>query len=158
MGTSEEALDVGPGDLGEVGTTLVRREAAALPHCPQQGHRQCTGPDTGLDDVRSREDVGHPDDVRAVLRVDDLRASWHRQHEVGEQRALREVGRGADRHRDAVGPADEVVVLEDPLVGVELLAGLQGDGVHPTLGIGQLHLVPLAQGSTAAFGFVAHRD
>ena len=44
-------------------------------------------------------------------------------------------------HDRALGRADQVVVLDGPAVGVELLAGLEDDGVQPALGIGQLHPV-----------------
>ena len=41
-------------------------------------------------------------------------------------------------HDRAVGRADEVVVGEPAGVGVELAPGLEGDGVQPALGVGQL--------------------
>ena len=50
------------------------------------------------------------------------------------------------------GPPSSAVVLEDPLVGVELLARLEGDRVHPALGVGELHLVAGLQGAAAAVG------
>ena len=89
----------------------------------QQRQRQGAGPDAGLDDAGAGEDVGHRDDLGRVLGVDDGGAARHRHHVVGQQRAQGEVldARGVRDDR-AVGLADEVVVREQPAVGVELAA------------------------------------
>ena len=144
---AEVALDVAPGDVGEVLAPLVRRQPAARPDGLEQRHRQGAGADPGLDDVRAGEDVGHLHNVAGVLGVDDLRAAGHRQHVVAQQRLECEVLRRADRHDDGVGAADEAVMVEDPLVGVELSAHLEGDRVHPALGVGELYLVARGEGS-----------
>jgi hypothetical protein len=106
--------------------------------------------------VRPGEDVGHPDDVGAVLGIDDLGAAGHRQDVVGKQGAQREVGGGADVDGHAFGSADQAVVLQDPLVGVELLACDERDGVHPAFGVGELHLVALGQRPASPYCFVCH--
>ena len=45
----------------------------------------------------------------------------------------------------ALGRADQRVVLDRAAVGVELLAGGEGDGVQPALGVGQLDALALAE-------------
>jgi hypothetical protein len=146
---AEEPLDVLLRDLREVLATLVGREPAGVADRTQQRHRQRARSDPCLDDVRPREHVGHLHDLPGVLGVDDLRPARHGQHVVRQQRPQREVGRRPDGDDDALGPPEQRVVLQDPLVGVELLARLEGDGVHPALGVGQLHLVARAQDAAA---------
>ena len=58
----------------------------------------------------------------------------------------------AEVHHAAVGQADQRVVRQRAAVGVELLAGLQDDGVHPALGVGQLHPVAGAERPAGAPG------
>ena len=49
---------------------------------------------------------------------------------------------GGVRHGVAVGSSDEVVMGEEAPVGVELLAGLQDDGVQAALRVGELDPLP----------------
>ena len=121
----------------------------------QQRAGQRAGPDAGLEDARARVEVGEPDDDRRVLGIDDRGAARHREHEVLEQRAEREVGDSlAGRHHDPLGATDEVVVLDDALRGVELLALPERDGVHPLLRVGELDAVTLAERSAPMVGAV----
>ena len=132
------------------GTPLVRRHQALVADRAQQRHRQRARPDAGLDDPGAREDVGHVHDLAGVLGIDHRRAARHRQHVVGEQRAA---ARGRSTPPVVVttvpsGLPDQRVVGDRALVGVELLAGDQGDRVHPALGVGELD--PVAHGERAA--------
>ena len=124
-----------------------------LPHGPQQRHRERTGPHPGLDDDRAGEHVGHRDDLAGVLGVDHGGAARHRHHVVGQQRAQREVldPRGV-RDRRAVRHPDQVVVVEVPAVGVELLPGAQRDRVHPALRVGELDALARGEGAAPQLG------
>ena len=106
--------------LGEVLAELVADDVGAG---PQHGHRQRAGADARLEHPGAREDVGEHQDRAEVLRVDDLRAAGHLQHEVRQRRPQRRVGRALRRpHRRALGLADELVVGDEAGVGVELAA------------------------------------
>ena len=48
---------------------------------------------------------------------------------------------------DSIGLADELLVLENAMVGVQLAALAKRDRVQPTLGPGQLHAVSEAEGA-----------
>ena len=138
----EEGADVGPGDVGEVLAPLVAGERPRRPHGPEQRAAQRSGPGARLEHPHARPDVAEADDLGGVLGIDDLRAARHGEHEVGQQRAQGEVTGVGGRHDDgALGGADQVVVLDGAAVRVELLAGLEDDGVQPPLGIGELHAV-----------------
>jgi hypothetical protein len=151
--TAEVLAGVGLGDLGEVLPTLERVHPTGLADGPQQRHRQRSGADPGLDDDRTREHVGHHDDLAGVLGIDHRGAPGHRHHVVGEQRAQREVlDAGGVLDRRAVRGTDQVVVGEVPPVGVELLARGQGDGVHAALGVGQLDALARGEGATPQLG------
>ena len=126
--SAEEALDVVPGDVGEVRAALVGRDPPCGPDRTQQGAGQGPRADTGLHHVRPGEDVGQSDDRSGVLGVDHGGPARHRQHEVAQQGAQDQVGHsGEGGHDDPLGLADEVVVGQGPLVGVELLARDQGN-------------------------------
>src|SRR5690606_6981902 len=118
---AEVALDVLPGDVGEVLAALVAVQHALVADGPQQEAAQRAGAHTGLHDARAGEDVGEGEDLSRVLRVDDGCPAGHGQDVVGEQGAQREVGDvpgGADNA--ALGSADQFVVREGTLVGVEI--------------------------------------
>ena len=137
-----EPRDVGARHLGELLASLEREQAPVGADRPQQPERERAGSDARLDDRRAGEDVGQGEDLRGILRVDDGRAARHRHHEVGEQRAQREVGVAVGGlHDAAVGCADQHVVGQDAAVRVELLARFQRDRVDAPLGTGQLDAV-----------------
>jgi hypothetical protein len=48
---------------------------------------------------------------------------------------------------DALGAAQQVIVLDPPAVGVEPLTGREDDRVEATAGVGELHLVTGPEGS-----------
>jgi hypothetical protein len=50
-------------------------------------------------------------------------------------------------HHRALGRPDQVVVADGSAMGVELLAGLQDDGVVTPLGVGELHPVTDPEGT-----------
>jgi len=124
----------------------------------QQEAGQGAGSGAGLDDAGAGEDVGHGDDLAGVLGVDDGGAAGHADGEVlqeGPEDEVFDVAGGADD--DALGPADDVVVADPALVAVPLLAGLQGQGVDPALGVGQLHLVAVPEDAVRGPGRVRGR-
>ena len=140
---TEEGLHVAAGDLGEVGTDLVRVQLAVLADGPQQRTRERTRSGAGLQHLRTGKHVPHRDDLAGVLGIDHLRTAWHRQDVVTEQRPQREVGGPAGRgHHRALGQSDQVIVAQRPTVSVKLLAGRQHDRVQATLRVGELHPVP----------------
>ena len=111
------------------------------------------GADARLDDAGAGEDVGEGQDLPRVLGVDHGGAAGHGQDVVGEQGAQREVGdvsRGADNA--ALGSADQLVVREGTLVGVEVLPGFERERVVASLGVGELDLVPDLEGPATAGG------
>jgi len=147
---AEERLHVGASHVGEVGTPLVRRDASVVPDRPQQRHGQGARAHARLGNVRTGEDVGHVDDLPGVLGVDHGRAARHGQDVVGQQWAQRQVGDSARRRdSDPLGPADEVVVGQRALVGVEVLARDEGDGLQAAFRVGELHPVALGEGPAA---------
>ena len=139
---AEERPDVAAGDVGEVLAPLVAGQRARRPHGAEQRAAQRARARARLEHPHAGADVAEADDLGGVLRIDDLRAARHRQHEVGQQRPERQVPGVGGRHDDgALGRADQVVVLDRPAVRVELLARLEDDGVQPPLRIGELHAV-----------------
>ena len=148
---AEEDARVAAGDVREVLAALEGDELPGVSDGPEQGHAQGAGPDAGLDDAGPGEDVGHRDDLAGVLGVDDRGAPRHRHHVVGEQGSQHEVlDARAVRHDRPVGAADDVVVGEAAVVGVELAAHLEGDRVQAALVVGQLD--PVAHRERAAPG------
>ena len=92
-----------------------------------------------------------------VLGVDDGGAAGHGQDVVGEQGAQREVATSAGAaDNDALGRADQLVVREATLVGVEVLAGFERERVVAALGVGELHLVALAEQAAPVVGSRRH--
>ena len=77
--------------VGELLAALEGRHVAVRADRAQQRAGQRAGAGARLDDPGAREDVGHRDDLRGVLGVDDGRAARHRDHELAEQRAEDEV-------------------------------------------------------------------
>ena len=145
--TAEEALDVVPRDVGEVRATLVGRDPPRGPHRAQQRAGQGTGTDAGLHHMRAGEDVGQSDDRRGVLGVDHRGPARHRQHEITQQGAQDQVGdAGEGGDHDPLGLADEVIMGDRPLVGVELLARDERERVVAALRVGQLDEVPRLEG------------
>ena len=88
---SEELGDVASCHVGELLAALVGQHPTVWSDGPQQGAGQGAGADPRLDDVGAGEHVGHGDDLRGVLGVDDGRATWHRHDELREQRPEDEV-------------------------------------------------------------------
>ena len=150
---AEVALDVLGGDLGEVRAALVAVQHALVADGAQQEAAERAGADPRLDDAGAGEDVGHRQDLPRVLGVDHGGAAGHGQDVVGEQGAQREIGdvsRGSDNA--ALGSADQLVVREGTLVGVELLPCFEREGVVASLGVGELDLVPDSEGPASAGG------
>ena len=142
----EELGDVASRDVGELLAQLEGRDPSPRADRPQQRAGERTRSGARLDDARTREDVGERDDLRGVLRVDHRGAARHRHHELGQQRPEHEVlaaGGGGDG--EALVTADQLVVVEVPLVGEEALARDQLEVVPPTLLVGQAHPLALAQ-------------
>jgi hypothetical protein len=153
--------DIVLGDLGEVLAELVGGDVAGVSDGLQQGDGERTGAGTGLRHPRSGEEVGQRDDRGGVLRIDDGGAALHRQHEVAQHRAQAEVGGAATAgDDDPLGPADDLVVLQPPLVGEEPLPRLQREGVMAPLRVGELHQVTdgerLAPSVVAGRGWNGH--
>ena len=123
------------------------------PTARSSAHASAPDPTPASTTYAPGEDVAHGDDLAGVLRVHDRCPARHRQHVVRVQRAQREVldATGA-AHHDALGRADEVVVRDRALVGVEVLAGFEHDGVHAALGVRQLHPLPRPQQPSAHGG------
>ena len=153
MGAAEEALDVAAGDVRELLTALERMQVSKVTHGPEQGHAQSPGADTGLNHAGAGEDVGHRHDLGGILGIDHRGASRHREDVVTQQRTNGEIldTRGV-LEGGAVRRADEIAVLKPATMGVERLAGLQGDGVKLALGIGQLDALALGERSPAQVG------
>ena len=85
------------------------------------------GAGAGLDDAGAGEDVGHRDDLRGVLGVDDGGAARHPQRVVGQQRPEGQVvGAAGGAEHGALGAADDLVVRDRALVAVVELARLRG--------------------------------
>ena len=148
---AEEGRDVRARDQRELLAALEGDQSTLRADRSQQREGERAGSDPGLDDSRAREDVGLLEDLAGILRVDDRGAARHRHDEVAEQGPEREVGVAvAALHHRAVGRADQHVVLEQSAMGVEHLAGLQGDGVQPTLGPGELDAVARDEGAALA--------
>ena len=149
----EERPGVPPGDLGEIRPAFEGMQAALLADRPEEGHRQRSRPDAGLDDNGAGEEIGIREDLACILGIDDGGAARHRHDVVGEQRPDREIvdPRRAP-HRRAVGGTDEVRMPDEPPVRVELLPVLEGDGVQPALGVGQLHPITGSERSAPQVG------
>ena len=78
------AATLRPGPVGEVLPQLVADHLGAG---PQEGHRQRPGAHPGLEHPHARGDVRLDEDGAEVLRVDDLGASRHLEHGVGQGRS-----------------------------------------------------------------------
>ena len=132
MRSPEEALDVGASDLGEVLAALDRVQRPPSPTARSRDMVSAPEPTPASTTRGAGEDVGHRDDLAGVLGVDHGGAARHRQHEVAEQRAQRQVLEARAVGDDgALRPADQVVVAEVPLVRVEGGARRQRDRVQP---------------------------
>ena len=147
---AEHGLNVAAGDVCELFTAFEGVHASVVADRTQQGDGQCTGADAGLDDARAGEDICLDDNLGGVLGVDDGRAARHGEHEVfveGAQRLIEDaVGVGDD---GAFGCADEVVVLEEALVGVVFAAFGEGDGGDAAAFVGNLDALAGAEGAAA---------
>ncbi len=150
---AEVALHVLLGDLGEVLAALVGVQHALVADGAQQEAAERAGAHARLHDAGAGEDVREGQDLPRVLGVDHGGTAGHGQDVVGEQGAQREVGDvsgGADNA--ALGCADQFVVREGTLVGVEILPGFERERVVAALGVGQLNLVPDLEGPAPAGG------
>src|SRR5918996_1240347 len=107
-------------------------------------------PGSGLQHQRSGEDVGVHEDEADVLRIDDLSAALHLEHEVGQGRPEGDEWRsaGGDHTRSLLG-ADEVVVPYRPEVRVELAIGRERRHVAPAPLVDQQNTVPCLEGPGA---------
>ena len=132
----------------EVVAELVTDDLSERPDRAQERDRQRSGPDSRLEHSSAREDVGRHEDRPEILRVDDLRAAGHLEHELGERRSDGDealTARGA--HRRAVGRSDEVVVRDDARVGVERARDDEGDEMAPLLRVGEQHAFAGGEGT-----------
>ena len=94
-------------------------------------------------------DVGGDQDRPEVLRVDDLSAPGHLEDDVGERRAEhQELATGRTDDGAALAATDDVVVGEDPRVGVECLALAELQEVPTLLRVDEKH--PFAVGQLVA--------
>ena len=147
---TEHGFNVAAGDVCELFTTFEGVHATVVADCTQQRDGQCAGADSGLDDACAGEDVCLDDDLGGVLGVDDGCAARHGEHEVlveGAQRLVEDaVSVGDD---GAFGRADEVVVLEEALVGVVFAAFGEGDGGDAAAFVSDLDALAGAEGAAA---------
>ena len=150
VGSTEHGFNVAAGDVCELFTTFEGVHATVVADCTQQRDGQCAGADAGFDDARAGEDVCLDDDLGGVLGVDDGCAARHGEHEVlveGAQRLVEDaVSVGDD---GAFGCADEVVVLEEALVGVVFAAFGEGDGGDAAAFVSDLDALAGAEGAAA---------
>ena len=148
--STEHGLNVAAGDVRELFTTFEGVHATVVADCTQQRDGQCAGADAGFDDACAGEDVCLDDDLGGVLGVDDGCAARHGEHEVlveGAQRLVEDaVSVGDD---GAFGCADEVVVLEEALVGVVFAAFGEGDGGDAAAFVSDLDALAGAEGAAA---------
>ena len=131
----------------EVGPAFVRHHLTGVADRAQQRAGQRARAGAGLDDPGAGEHVGHP--RRSAPRPSGRRPR-RRAASTARSRSAAAAARGTacppvDVTTTPSGRADQLVVLERALVGVERLARLQGERVEPALGVGQLHLVPRAE-------------
>ena len=150
VGATEHGFNVAAGDVCELFTPFEGVHATVVADCTQQRDGQCAGTDAGLDDACAGEDVCLDDDLGGVLGVDDGCTARHGEHEVlveGAQRLVEDaVSVGDD---GAFGCADEVVVLEEALVGVVFAAFGEGDGGDAAAFVSDLDALAGAEGAAA---------
>ena len=134
---AEEGEHVGPGPIGEVLTDLVAGHVGAR---SQQRHRERARADARLEHACAGEDVAHHEDGTEVLRIHDLRASRHLQHDLGQRRPHCGVARPAGRpHNQPLLLAEDVVVVHRTGVGVELAPVGQRHEIAAALAVEQEH-------------------
>ena len=150
MGSTEHGFNVAAGDVCELFTTFEGVHATVVADCTQQRDGQCTGADAGLDDACAGEDVCLDDDLSGVLGVDDGCSARHGEHEVLVEGAQRLVENAVSVGDDGTfGCADEVVMLEEALVGVVFSAFCEGDGGDAAALVSDLDALAGAEGAAA---------
>src|SRR5215469_13188480 len=102
MRAAEVTLHIAARDVREIGPALVGDDKPGLADGTQQPARQRAGARTGFEHPRTGADVGHGQDLRGVLRVDDRGAPGHRQGEVRQQRP--------ERHRGSIALDDRTTL------------------------------------------------
>ena len=154
---AEEARDVLDGPGREVVAELVARRLSA----PARSRVIDSAPDPTPDSsTRAPGKMSASMQDRAeVLRVDDLRAARHLQHEVGQRRPDRPCRciPWLDRTVVPSARADDGVVADDAGVGVELLAGGQREQVAALLRVDEQDLVTRARTARLTAGRSAER-
>ena len=140
--------------VGEVLAALVGRDQARVAHRAQQRAGQRAGADAGLDHAGAGEDVGQRDDLAGVLGVDHRGPARHRQHEVGQQRPQREVGRRppVEVTTTPSGPPISSSCSTDPLWVWNALPGARVMVCMPALRVGELDPVAGAERPAAVVG------
>ena len=142
MVAAEEVRDVPGGDVGELLTAFEGQHTSVVADRAQQGEGERTGADSGLDDGGTGEHIAHRGDEGRVLRIDHGGSARHRQHEVLVPWPHRlELDACGAVHGHTGRSSEQIIMLDPPLVGVELLPGHQDDGVEPAAGIRELHFV-----------------
>ena len=124
VGPAEEVLDVAAGDRGEVLAALVGDQPTGRSDRAQQVTGQRTRADPGLEHPGAGEDVGADQDLGRVLGVDHGRPARHLHGDLassGRSARIRDAARRVHHH--PLGPADQVVVRDPALGGVERAAG-----------------------------------
>ncbi len=124
---------VGPGSGGEVGAQFVPDDVGPG---AEQRHGERPRSHTRLEDLHPGTDVGRQEDGAEILRIDDLGAAGHLENDIGQGGAdHEEEAPGRPGHRDAFGPTDDVVMGDDPRMGVEGRPRLEGQEVPAVLGV-----------------------
>ena len=119
----------------------------------EEGQRQGTRSDPGLEDAGTREEVALLDNLAGVLGVDRGGAAWHGEHVVGHQRAqgLEHVA-GLGLEDRSLRFADELPVAEIAALGLEVAVVGEERGVLAALGVCELDALASAERAAAAVG------
>ena len=146
---AEEADDVLPRRRGELLAQLVAERPTPLREAASSTARRSPTPASS---TRIPGPMSAASEDRAeVLRVDDLGATRHLQHDVGERRAQHEeaCARCSPRRR-ALRRADQVVVRDEARVRVERRALAEPDEVPAVLGVDEQDALADARAATAS--------
>src|ERR1019366_8863834 len=97
------------------------------------------------------------EDGAEVLRVNDLGAARHLEHDVGEGGAQHHEAAARRRpDRGSLGTPDHVIVGDDAGMGVEERAGMQRHEISPLLGVDQQYALSGRQGARESVGLARH--
>ena len=140
---TQDRADVLLGSLGEVLAKLV---AGDVGPGSKHGHRQCAGPNAGLEYSSTGEDVGDHQNRAKVLWIDHLGTARHLEDQLRQRRADHQIAGLAVVLADlALGLADHRIVRDGSLVGMELLARLECHHVTAVLGVDEVHDLPCGE-------------